>query len=195
MILLKKIGILGGTFNPPHIGHLMMANEALHALGLEEVRFMPNNVPPHKETSGATNAERLEMVRLAIADNPQFVVEPFEIEEGGVSYTYETMKKLVVREPDCMFYFIIGGDSVQNLHTWYKIDELVQLVHMVGVKRPSSTASTTYPVQMIDAPEIDLSSTLVRERFKTGGTVHYLVPQSVEAYIREEGLYGSTKLS
>lgn len=191
---MKKIGILGGTFNPPHIGHLMMANEVLHALELEEVRFMPNNVPPHKETSGATNEQRLEMARLAIEGHPHFKLEPFEIVEGGVSYTYETMKKMKAREQDAEFYFIIGGDSVQNLHTWYHIDDLVQLVKLVGVQRPGSNAETTYPVQMVAAPEIDLSSTVLRERFKNGYTVQYLVPPSVEAYIREEGLYGSSKL-
>ena len=191
---MKKIGILGGTFNPPHIGHLMMANEVLHALELEEVRFMPNNVPPHKETMGVTNEQRLEMVRLAIKDHPCFKLEPFELIEGGVSYTYETMKKMKEREQDCEFYFIIGGDSVQNLHTWYHIDELVLLVRLVGVKRPGTIASTSYPVQMITAPEIDLSSTVLRNRFKNGYTVQYLVPPSVEAYIREEGLYGSSKL-
>lgn len=192
---MKKIGILGGTFNPPHIGHLMMANEVMHALGLDEVRFMPNNVPPHKETAGATNEQRLEMVRLAIQDNPSFELEPFEIDEGGVSYTYETMKKLTARHLDCHFYFIIGGDSVESLHTWYHIEELVKLVTLVGVKRPGTNAITTYPVQMVEAPEIDLSSTLLRNRLQAGQTVQYLVPKQVETYIREEGLYGSTKLS
>lgn len=192
---MKKIGVFGGTFNPPHVGHLMMANEVLHALSLDEVRFMPNNVPPHKETTGATNAQRLQMTRLAIADHPQFALEPFEVQQGGVSYTYETMKRLVAREPDVQFYFIIGGDSVENLHSWYEIDRLVELVQMVGVKRPGTVAVTDYAVRMVEAPEINLSSTLLRQRFKEGGTVRYLVPASVEAYIREEGLYGATKLS
>ena len=191
---MKKIGILGGTFNPPHIGHLMMANEAYHALGLDEVRFMPNNVPPHKETSGATNAQRLKMVELAIEGNEHFKLEPFEIDEGGVSYTFNTMKKMTVRNPDCTFYFIIGGDSVASLSTWYHIDELVKLVHLVGVNRPGHIAKTSYPVQMIEAPEIDLSSSYLRKRFAENKTVRYIVPAQVEVYIREEGLYGSTTL-
>ena len=191
---MKKVGILGGTFNPPHIGHLMMANEALHALKLDEVRFMPNNIPPHKETSGVSNEQRLQMVKFAIEGNSAFVVEPFEMLEGGISYTYETMKKMTIREPQCQFYFIIGGDSVASLHTWYEIDKLVDLVQLVGVRRPCLEATSVYPVQMIDAPEIDLSSSLIRNRFANSKTVKYLLPQSVEAYIREEGLYGSTKL-
>lgn len=192
---MKKIGILGGTFNPPHIGHLIMANEVLHALDLDEIRFMPNNLPPHKETTGATNEQRLHMVRLAIEGHPNFHVEPFEIEEGGISYTVGTMKKMTLREPDAKFYFIIGGDSVQNLHTWYRIEELIKYVQLVGVKRPGTHAIATYPVQMIETPAIDLSSSLLRQRFQDGQSVRYLVPSSVEAYIREEGLYGSTKLS
>lgn len=191
---MKKIGILGGTFNPPHIGHLMMANEAFHALKLDEVRFMPNNVPPHKETPGATNEQRLKMVEIAISDTDYFKAEPFEIEEGGVSYTFETMKKLIVREPDCEFYFIIGGDSVASLSTWYHIDELISLIKLVGVNRPGHVAKTSYPVQMIEAPEIDLSSSYLRQRFADNKTVRYLIPEQVELYIREEGLYGSSRL-
>lgn len=188
----KKIGLLGGTFNPPHLAHLIMANEVADKLGLDEVRFMPNAVPPHKVKDGdATAAERLEMTRLAIADNPRFTLEPFEIERGGVSYTYETMMLLTAREPDVQFYFIIGGDSIDDLHTWYHIDELVQLVHFVGVARPGHLGTTTYPVELVEAPLIDLSSTLIRKRLQQGLTTRYLLPDKVAQYIREEGLYGT----
>lgn len=188
---MKKVGILGGTFNPPHIGHLMMANEAYHALGLDEVRFMPNAVPPHKESSGATDEQRKKMVELAIEDAPHFTLETFELERGGLSYTFDTMKTLTGQEPGVEFYFIIGGDSIDHLHTWYRIDELIQMVKFVGIRRPGSEAKTIYPVLMIDAPEIGLSSTLLRERFAVGKTVRYLLPKPVEAFIRKEGLYGA----
>lgn len=188
----KKIGLLGGTFNPPHLAHLIMANEVADQLGLDEVRFMPNAVPPHKVKDGdATALERLEMTRLAILDNPRFTLEPFEIERGGVSYTYETMTLLTAREPDVQFYFIIGGDSIDDLHTWYHIDELVQLVHFVGVARPGHAGTTTYPVELVEAPLIDLSSTLIRQRLQAGVTTRYLLPDKVAQYIREEGLYGT----
>lgn len=133
---MKKVGLFGGTFNPPHIGHLIMANEVYVALGLSEVRFMPNAKAPHKEVSqSATNEQRLKMVELAIEGVPYFKLETFELERGGISYTYDTMKALCEREPDVVFYFIIGGDMIDSLHTWYRIDELVELVHFVGVKR------------------------------------------------------------
>ncbi|WP_431027268.1 nicotinate-nucleotide adenylyltransferase [Lysinibacillus sp. LZ02] len=188
---MKKVGILGGTFNPPHIGHLMMANEAYHALGLDEVRFMPNAIPPHKESSGATDEQRKKMVALAIADVPYFILETFELRRGGLSYTYDTMQALTTSEPNVQFYFIIGGDSIDSLHTWYCIDQLVHIVQFVGFKRPGSEGTTHYPMTMVDAPQIDLSSTLLRERLARGGTVRYLVPEQVEAFIRKEGLYGA----
>lgn len=189
---MKKIGLLGGTFNPPHIAHLIMANEVADQLGLDEVRFMPNAVPPHKIKQGdATAEERLEMTKRAIADNPRFKLEPFEIERGGVSYTFETMTLLTQREANVMFYFIIGGDSIDALDTWYHIDELMKIVHFVGVQRPGFFGKTTYDVELVEAPLIDLSSTIIRERLQTGKTVRYLLPEAVEQYIREEGLYGT----
>lgn len=192
---MKKVGILGGTFNPPHIGHLMMANEAYHALELDEVRFMPNAVPPHKQSSGATDEQRKRMVELAIEEAPYFTLELFELERGGLSYTFDTMNTMVGREREVEFYFIIGGDSIDHLHTWYRIDDLIQIVKFVGIRRPGSDAVTNYPVSMIDAPQIGLSSTLLRERFTEGKTVRYLLPKPVEAFIRKEGLYGARSLT
>ncbi|WP_332647332.1 nicotinate-nucleotide adenylyltransferase [Lysinibacillus sp. 54212] len=189
---MKKIGILGGTFNPPHMGHLMMANEALHSLALDEVRFMPNAIPPHKKALGATDEQRAKMVELAIEGIPYFKLEPFELERGGVSYTFDTIYTLTKREKDATFYFIIGGDSIDSLHTWYHIDDLVELVTFVGIRRPGTKASTDYPVMMVDAPQIDLSSSLLRARFAQNKTVQYLIPETVERYIRKEGIYGAT---
>lgn len=189
---MKKVGILGGTFNPPHIGHLIMANEVYHALNLDEVRFMPNAIAPHKIIDGDPTAmEREKMVEIAIAPYPQFKIEMIEIERGGVSYTYDTMVELLKREENTKFYFIIGGDMIDSLHTWYKIDELMELVQFVGIKRPGTLSETDYNVLMIDAPEINLSSTLIRNRLKTGQTIQFLLPDDVEHYIRKEGLYGT----
>ena len=188
---MKKVGILGGTFNPPHIGHLMMANEAYHALELDEVRFMPNAIPPHKKAEGATDEQRQKMVEIAIADVPYFEMEMYELEQGGTSYTCDTMEALTKREPDVEFYFIIGGDSIDDLHKWYCVDKLVRYVKFIGLNRPGSEAKTDYPIKMVEAPEINLSSTIIRERLANGGTVRYLIPKQVEAFIRKEGLYGS----
>ena len=169
----------------------MMANEAYHALELDEVRFMPNAIPPHKKVNGATDEQRQKMVELAIADVPYFLLEMYELEQGGLSYTCNTMEALTNREPDVEFYFIIGGDSVDDLHKWYCIDKLVHYVKFIGLNRPGSEAKTDYPVKMVEAPEINLSSTLLRKRLANGGTVRYLIPEQVEAFIRKEGLYGS----
>lgn len=193
---MKKVGLLGGTFNPLHIGHLMMANEAFHILGLDEVRFMPNAIPPHKQFDGvATNEQRIAMVEQAIADIPYFYIELIEFERTGKSYTFDTIELLRQREPDVAFYFIIGGDMIDSLHTWHRIDELVQSVQFVGVKRPNMKNDTIYPVLMIDTPEIYLSSSFIRQRLATNGTVRFLLPQSVETYIRKEGLYGATTIT
>lgn len=190
---MKKIGIMGGTFNPPHVGHLLMANEVLQALDLDEVRFMPNAIPPHKEEpNGATGEQRLHMTALAIEDHAKFKLEPYEIQQGGTSYSFETLQVLKEREPDCDFYFIIGGDMVDSLHTWYRIEDLLKLVHFVGVNRPGSEGKSELPVIHVAAPTIDVSSTLLRRRLKNNQSVRYLLPQKVEHYIREEGLYGTT---
>ncbi|WP_107942453.1 MULTISPECIES: nicotinate-nucleotide adenylyltransferase [Metasolibacillus] len=191
---MKRVGILGGTFNPPHNGHLLMANEAFHALKLDEVRFMPNAIPPHKEVQLlATDEQRIQMLQLAISDVPYFKVEKSELESGGISYTYNTMHLLQEREPNTRFYFIIGGDMIDSLHTWYHIEELVTFVQFVGIKRPGTEATTTYPVQLLETPEMNLSSTVIRQRCQNGGPLKYIVPEAVEAYIRKEGLYGARK--
>lgn len=189
---MKKVGILGGTFNPPHIGHLIMANEVYDALQLDEVRFMPNAIAPHKQMrDDASMVDRLRMIEITTAPYPHFKVEKIELELGGISYTYHTMVALCEREPDVEFYFIIGGDMIDSLHTWYRIDELVHLVRFVGLKRPGTESKNKYKVTMVEAPEIDLSSTLIRNRLKNGGTLTFLLPDGVEAYIRKEGLYGT----
>ncbi len=186
------MGILGGTFDPPHMGHLIVANEVAEALMLDEVRLMPNHIPPHKKLNVKVTAEnRLEMVMLAVESNPRLKPEPFEIGQEGTSYTYETIKALREREPDVEFYFIIGADMIEYLPKWHKVDELAQLIQFVGVKRPEYNEETEYPVLLVDIPQIDLSSSLIREKLKSGKSIKYLVPEKVEKYIEENTLYES----
>ncbi|EGQ27607.1 nicotinate-nucleotide adenylyltransferase [Mammaliicoccus sciuri] len=193
---MKRIGILGGTFNPPHTGHLLIANEVRYAGDLDEVWLMPTAVPPHKTAAGdATAEQRLHMVKLAVDEIEGLRASSFEIERGGVSYTYDTMSQLIQDEPQHEFYFIIGGDMIDQLPTWYKIDELLQIIKFIGVKRPGAVSASDFPVQMVETPQLDLSSTLIRQRFLEGGTVQLLLPPAVEAYIREERLYGSSTSS
>ncbi|NYF24953.1 nicotinate-nucleotide adenylyltransferase [Sporosarcina sp. JAI121] len=189
---MKRIGILGGTFNPPHIGHLIVANEVKLALGLDEVRLMPTAVPPHKSAPGdASTAQRLRMAGLAVKNVDGLTLSAFEVERGGVSYTFDTMKQLTEIEPDVDFHFIIGGDMIDMLPKWYRIEELVTLIKFVGVRRPGAVGTTDLPIIMVDVPQIELSSTVIRNRFSKNGTVQLLIPPDVEEFIREEGLYGS----
>lgn len=186
----KKVGILGGTFNPPHIGHLIIANEVLNALGLDEVRFMPNATPPHKQKDELVTAEqRLKMTQLAIRGIPKMAVETIELERGGTSYTFDTIEMLQNREPETDFFFIIGGDQVEFLPKWHRIDELVQKVQFVGVPRPNTTLDTAYPISKITIPQIDLSSTLLRNRLMNGVTTKFLIPDKVNDFIQKEKLY------
>lgn len=186
----KRIGILGGTFNPPHLGHLIIADQVQNQLGLDKIMFMPDNIPPHidhKET--ILPYHRLNMLRLCVKDHPKFEIEDYEIQRGGISYSIDTIKALVKKHPENQYYFIIGGDMVAYLPKWRKIDELVQLVQFVGVGRPGYQKQSPYPLLWVDIPEIGISSTLIREKVKGGFSIHYLVPSRVEQYIKEERLY------
>ena len=186
----KRVGILGGTFNPPHLGHLIMAEQVGDQLGLDEVRFMPDAQPPHvdeKKTIAAIDREH--MVERAIADNPRFKLETTELKRGGKSYTYDTIKALKAQHPEVQYYFIIGGDMVDYLHTWYRIDDLVKLVTFVGIKRTKYSTTSKYPVIWVDAPVVDISSTQIRQKISRGHSVRYLVPDAVADYIKEHHLY------
>jgi len=187
---MKKVCIFGGTFNPPHIGHLIMANEVYHAVGFDEVRFMPNATPPHKEAPQlATGEQRKRMLELAIETIPYFHIESYEIDHGGMSYSYETMAELQKLEPHTQFSFLIGADMIAYLDKWVKVDELLKIVQLVGVRRPGFEEHSEFPVTLVDAPLIDLSSSMLRNRFKEGKDVTMLIPENVQAYIRQEKLY------
>lgn len=186
----RRVGILGGTFNPVHNGHLIIAEQVRDKLQLDKVYLMPNGEPPHvdaKET--LANEARLDMLALAIQDNNDFEIERIELTGKGKSYTYNTMSILTALYPDTVFYFIIGADMVEYLPKWYKIDELMQLVQFVGVKRPGYHLETSYPIITIDVPEIALSSSEIRGAIKAGESIRYLVPAAVQRYIEREGLY------
>lgn len=186
---MKHIGILGGTFDPPHIGHLMIAEEVRFALKLDEIWFVPTADPPHKRTAHATSKERIEMVRLMTEDEPAFNINSIEVNRGGTSYTYETLNEFKKLFPNDQFYFIIGADMVEYLPHWYKIDELMKLVTFVGVKRSGYTLNTSYPIKTVDVPVFEVSSSDIRKRIRTGRPVKHLVCESVYSYIKERRLY------
>ncbi len=190
----KKIGILGGTFNPPHVGHLVIAEQVADKLGLDKVYFMPNAKPPHVDVKQAIDPlHRAKMVQAAIAGNSRFGIELLEVQRGGKSYTYNTMLQLKVEHPNYEYYFIIGGDEVAYLKTWYRIDDLLKLVHFVGVNRPGQPRVTDYPVEWVAVPNLEISSTDIRKRIANKQSVRYLLPDMVAAYIVEKGLYMDDK--
>lgn len=186
-----RIGIMGGTFNPPHLGHLLMAEQVGKQLDLDEVWFMPTAKPPHapgKKTIASQH--RLQMVQKAIAGNPLFKLQPYEVNRGGKNYTIDTMKHFVSEYPEADFYFIIGGDSANDLETWREIDQLSQLVQFVGVRRPGEPPYTgRFSILWVDSPLVDLSSTEIRLRVFLEQSIKYQVPSSVEEYIVKHGLY------
>lgn len=190
----KKVGILGGTFNPPHLGHLIIADQVKNQLGLEKVLFMPSAKPPHKNNKKTIDAaHRVAMIHEAISGDEAFSLEEIEIKRGGKSYTYDTLIQLNEDHPDTEFYFIIGADMVEDLKNWYKIDDLMHIVQFVAVNRPDYSVDTDYPIIVVDVPNIDISSSLIRQKVSDQCSIKYLVPQKVEDYIKSEGLYKNEK--
>ncbi|KRL23517.1 nicotinate-nucleotide adenylyltransferase [Lentilactobacillus kisonensis] len=187
----KRIGILGGTFNPIHNGHLIVAQQVLDQLGLDKILFMPDATPPHVDRKLAIDAaDRVAMINLAIWNNPSFSIEMAEVNRGGISYSYDTMAELVRKHPENQYYFIIGGDMVNYLPKWHRIDDLVKLVSFVGVKRDGYTPTSKYPIIWVDVPYIDISSSFIRSKIHQHQSIRYLVPSCVERYIKEHQLYG-----
>jgi len=186
---MRKIGILGGTFDPPHLGHLIIAEEVRISLGLDGVWFMPSNEPPHKEKAISNTKERLQMLALAIENNAAFKINTVELNRKGKSYTVDTIKILKENYSKTEFYFIIGADMVEYLPHWKRIDDLVNMVKFVGVKRSGFPLKSSYSILTVDIPMIDISSTVIRERLTNNQSVKYLVPEKVDTYIKENQLY------
>lgn len=194
-----RVGIFGGTFDPVHIGHLIVAESVREEAGLDEIWFMPAGQPPHKDEGGVTDAGvRLAMLQAAIADCPHFRICGLELERGGPSYTVDSARALSARHPDYRFYWIFGGDMVAHLPRFDRVEQLVAEIGLLGVARPgyeeairSLPASLAGAVTMVPVPPIALSSTEVRERIRTGRSVRYLLPDAVINLIKERGLYGS----
>lgn len=192
-----KIGLMGGTFDPIHIGHMIAAQCVCEEFGLDEVWFMPTYVSPHKEQApGASPEQRWDMVCLAVEGHPQFRPCKIELEKGGISYSTETVSLLRRQYPEYHFYYIIGADMVEYLPKWHKIDELLEMVTFVGLRRPGfQIEGSGLPERMLSAVKIatmrqvEVSSTWIRQRRALGQTVRYLVPDKVNEYIEVNCLY------
>ncbi len=196
---MQRVGILGGTFDPPHIGHLVLAEYAVSALALDCVLFVPAGDPPHKWRVRVGIEHRLPMLESAIADNDRFTISRVDIDRPGPHYTLDTVKILQQQQPETEFFFLMGGDSLYNLPGWYQPKELIRLCKLAVMARPGSPMppelkETLLPgladrVEIIDSPMLGFSSTEVADRLEAGKSVRYLVPDSVLAYIQLNGLY------
>ena len=189
------MGILGGTFNPIHLGHLLIAQDALEQAKLARVIFIPTALPPHKPLAGAVSAaHRLRMLRLAIAGNDRFSVDNLEILRGGKSYSVETLTELRERMPATEFHFIIGADSLAELHLWRDVERLVKLCRFLVFARlgyPARPAQkiTGLRYRMLAAHPCEIASREIRDRLASRQSIRYLVPEPVRRYIERHQLY------
>jgi nicotinate-nucleotide adenylyltransferase len=196
-----RIGVIGGTFDPIHLGHMLVAEEASARLELDRVLFVPAGAPPHKIGHRITDPEiRLEMVRLAISDHACFGVSRIDVDRRGPSYTVDTIRLL--RDEwgmDAEIFFLIGADSLVDLPIWHQPERLLRLCQVVALRRPGYEVDldeldrllpgAALLVRMLDIPVLDISSTKIRQRVRQGQSIRGLVPPVVERYIGEHGLY------
>jgi len=192
----RRIGVMGGTFDPIHHGHLVAASEVTTSFGLDEVVFVPTGRPWHKQP--VTSAEhRYLMTVIATASNPRFMVSRVDIDRGGVTYTIDTLRDLHTAYPDADLFFISGADAIAQILSWKDVDELWDLAHFVAVSRPGHTfAVSSLPrqdVSYLEVPALAISSTDCRGRVGRGFPVWYLVPDGVVQYITKHHLYRSVE--
>lgn len=198
----KRVGIMGGTFNPVHIGHLLIAEQSYHEYGLDYVLFMPAGHPPHKQQEEIIkNEDRLAMLLLATEDVPYFKVSDYELKKEGLSYTWETLSYFTRTAPENDYYFIMGADSVKDLEHWRYPEIILQKAHvlaavrgdtdLVALRQEADQLEQKYhaKISLLGAPELDISSRELRDRVVGGASIRFMVPEKVRRYIIEHGLY------
>jgi nicotinate-nucleotide adenylyltransferase len=199
-----RVGILGGAFNPPHVGHLVCAQEAVVQLQLEKVVFMPVGQAPHREIEDDPGAEgRLEMVSLAVAGDDRFEVSRAEIDRAGPSYTADTLRDLRSQSPDDQFFLILGGDQAAALPRWHEPETVLSLATVAVVERSNWSRNAigitigrlpgAERIRYLDMPLMQISSSAIRRRVGSGLPIRYLVPDKVANHIGAKGLYGAAK--
>ncbi|NLK29179.1 MAG: nicotinate-nucleotide adenylyltransferase [Clostridiales bacterium] len=200
---MKKIGIMGGTFNPIHYGHLFLAENAYEQIGLDQILFMPSNNPPHKSKQDiASNEHRKTMVQLAIQDNPHFSLSTMELEREGITYTADTLQIMKEEYSDAEIYFIVGADSFLSLQNWKKPETVFKLSTIVAfgrdqieqgrMEKHKEYLMKIYPdakIMLPFMPTIQISSAMIRERIAEKKSIRYYLPSDVMAYIEENQLY------
>jgi nicotinate-nucleotide adenylyltransferase len=194
------IGVLGSAFNPPHLGHLALAQEALWQLGLAQVIFVPTGDAPHKRIANDPGRQaRMEMTRLATADDDRFSVSSLEVDREGPSYTYETLEALAEERADRKLVFVMGADAAVGLGGWREPERVIELASLAVARREGVADAEVATVMrslgcqgratMLEMPQLGVSSSAVRERARQGRPLRYLVPQPVADYIEAEGIY------
>ena len=194
------IGVLGSAFNPPHFGHLALAQEALWQLGLDEVILVPTGEAPHKRIADDPGREvRMEMTRLAAAEDPRFSVSALEVERAGPSYTYETLEALAKDRADTQLVFVMGADAAVGLESWRNPEGVVGLARVAVARRAGVSESDVDAVlrslgadqraTMLEMPRFGVSSSALRERARQGRPLRFLVPDSVASFVERKGLY------
>ncbi|MFI3174516.1 MAG: nicotinate-nucleotide adenylyltransferase [Bacillota bacterium] len=197
----KNIGIMGGTFDPIHYGHLVTAETVYDAFDIEKILFIPTGSPAHKCVTLGTN-HRLEMTKLAVRNNEKFEISTIEIDRGGKTYTVDTIEELTTQlEDDTTFYFIMGADSIHQLEQWKDTKRLLSLCEFIGVTRPGydkkgveeavAKLNEAYgaKIHFLEVPALDISSSDIRDRIEHGTSIRYLLPDDVLAYIHKFQLY------
>lgn len=196
----QRIGILGGTFDPPHVGHLILGEYSIDALDLTHLLFVPAADPPHKQDRAKTPVEhRLAMLKLAIKGNERFDLSRIDLDRPGPHYSLDTVKIVGAQFPSAELYFVMGGDSLRDLPKWHRPQELIALCKLAVMRRPGDNLNpgmhrAVLPgleqrVVMMDTPVLEISSTEIINRLRQGKSVRYLVPDEVLAYIAEYGVY------
>ncbi len=187
---MARLGILGGTFDPVHIGHLAAASEVHHALGLDAVLLVPANEQPLKPAPVASGSDRLAMCQAAVATDPRFRVSDVDLVRGGATYSVDTLGDLRKKHPGADFFFITGADSLATLPRWKDYETLVTLATFVGVTRPGhSLEQLDAPHVLVQVPALAVSSTDVRDRVRAGSPIRYLVSDAVAQYVDQHQLY------
>ena len=189
----RKIGFLGGTFDPPHLAHLVLAQTALDELQLKEIWFVPAFLPPHKRGEKVTSFQhRLRMVRLAVRGHRRFKVLTIEKEKGGLSYTLETLPLLRKKHPQARFYLLLGSDNLNEFSGWKEPEKIFSMAQPVFAHRPLTEEKLPAWMERaiwLSNPRLEISATDLRARVRAGRAIRYLVPEAVERYIRIKGLY------
>lgn len=201
LVPVRRIGILGGTFDPPHVGHLILAELAADSLSLDRVLFVPAADPPHKGALRASAEHRVAMVERAIGGNPRFALSRVDLDRPGPHYSVEMVQLLQAQFPDTPLIFLIGSDSLRDLPKWSRPGELIERVRLGVMPRPGSVPDlvrleSEIPgirerVDWIDAPQIEISASALAQRVDAGLSIRYQTPDAVRAYIEEHQLYRS----